>query len=98
MITNERDPAKGNGVLIVAIVSLALTVVASMGGWMLSLASRISALEVQSAALSSAPTQLAALEQQIVDFRKDFDELKDEIRNKPGYTYRYPDMSRPAKD
>jgi hypothetical protein len=31
------------------------------------------------------------MQQEILDFKKDFDDLKDDMKNKPGYTYRYPD-------
>ncbi len=59
-----------------AVAGVAVALLVPLGGWTMSLSNRVAVLESQSSALQSASVEIAAMKQQITDFRQEFDEWK----------------------
>jgi hypothetical protein len=64
------------GIPWVGILSIAAVVMIPLLGWTMSLSNRVAVLEAQSLPLQSAAAEIAALKQEITDFRNSFDEWK----------------------
>jgi hypothetical protein len=80
-VSTERPPPPGRATKVhnpLAIIGVCVSLFIPLGGWVMSVQSRVSVLEVQQTSLQTAAVEISALKQELTDFRQDFRDWKRE--------------------
>ena len=69
-----RTPFHGQKPSWTAVAAMLLSVMMPVCGWMVSISNRVAVLETENSHLSTAAVQIAALTQELADFRRQYEQ------------------------